>query len=122
MRRLAIIPILCVMALGVALYGRNKSKSSPIVGTWTCVAHGGENGDIPFTLYIEHSSKGYTGTVSAEQGDTDLTSVMFNDDHLKITIDTGDSNYLLTGTLADGKLSGEWSRDGEKKGAWEGKE
>jgi hypothetical protein len=121
MRRLAIIPILFVMALGVTLYGQNKSNSSPIVGTWTCVAHGGENGDIPFTLYIGHSNKGYAGTVSAEQGDTDLTTVTFKDNHLKITIDTGDSDYVLTGTLADGKLSGEWSRDGEKKGAWEGK-
>lgn len=121
MRRLAIVPIVFVMALGVALYGQNKPKTSPLVGTWTCVGHGGQNGDIPFTLYIEHSSKGYTGSVSGEQGDADLTTVTFKGNHLKITIDTGDDNYLLTGTLADGKLSGEWSRDGVKRGAWEGK-
>ena len=121
MRRLAIIPILCILALGVTLYGQKKSTDSPLVGTWNCVGHGGENGDIPFTLYIQHSSEGYTGSVSAGQGDVDLTTVNYKDNHLKITIDTGDSDYVLTGTLADGKLSGEWSRDGEKKGAWEGK-
>jgi hypothetical protein len=121
MRRLAIIPILCVLALGVTLYWQKKSSDSPLVGTWNCVGHGGENGDIPFTLYIQHSSEGYMGTVSAEQGDADLTTVTFKDNHLKITIDTGEDDYLLTGTLANGKLSGEWSMDGQKKGPWEGK-
>jgi hypothetical protein len=121
MRRFAIIPILCVLALSITLSAKDKANSSPIVGTWNCVAHGGENGDIQFTLYLQHSSEGYTGTVSAHQGDADLTTITFKDNHLKITINTGDSDYTLTATLAGGKLTGEWSRDGEKKGAWEGK-
>ena len=121
MRRFAFIPVLCVLALGVTLYGQNRSSNSPIVGTWNCVAHGSENGDLPFTLYIEHSSEGYTGSVSAPQGDADLTTVTFKGNQLKITIDTGEDDYTLTATLADGKLAGEWSKDAEKKGAWEGK-
>lgn len=121
MRRLAFIPILCVLAVGVTLYGQTKSNNSPIVGTWNCIAHGGENGDVPFTLYLEHSSKGYSGRVSSSMGDADLTTVTFKENHLKMTIDTGEDNYTLTATLTDGKLAGEWSRDGEEKGPWEGK-
>lgn len=121
MRRFAVISALCFLALGVTLYGQNKTNKSPIVGTWNCVAHGGENGDVPFTLYLAHSSEGYTGTVSAPQGDADLTTVTFKDSQLKITIDTGEDDYTLAATLANGKLAGEWSMDGQKKGAWEGK-
>jgi hypothetical protein len=121
MRRLAVIPILCVLAFGLTLYAKDKANSSPIVGTWNCVAHGGESGDVPFTLYLLHSSEGYTGTVSAPQGDADLTTVTFKDNHLKITIDTDEHNYVLTATLDGGKLAGEWSVDSQKKGSWEGK-
>ena len=121
MRRFAVISTLCVLALGITLYGQSKANTSPIAGTWNCVAHGGENGDVPFTLYLAHSSEGYTGTVSAPQGDADLTTVTFEDNQLKITIDTNENNYTLTATLDSGKLAGEWSVDSQKKGSWEGK-
>ena len=68
MRRLALLSTLCILALGITAYGQNKTNNSPIVGTWNCVAHGSETGDQPFTLYIEHSSEGYTGSASAPQG------------------------------------------------------
>lgn len=121
MRRLAIIPILCVLALGITLYGQSKTNTSPIVGTWNCVAHGAKEGDLPFTLYLEQSGDQFTGSVSASQGSTDLSSVSFKDNQLKITIDTDEHNYVLTATFADGKLAGEWELDSQKQGSWEGK-
>ena len=121
MRRFAVVSALCILALGVTLYGQNKSNNSPVEGTWNCVAHGGENGDVPFTLSIQQSSEGYTGSVSAPQGDADLTTVTFKDNELKITIDADEHNYVLTATLDSGKLAGEWFADSQKKGNWEGK-
>jgi hypothetical protein len=121
MKRFAVIPVLCILALSVTLHAKGKANNSPLVGTWNCVAHGTEEGDLPFTLYIEQSGDEFTGNVSAPQGDAGLSSVTFNDNHLKIAIDTEEHNYLLTATMAGGKLSGEWSVDGEKKGTWEGK-
>ena len=121
MKRFATISVLCFLAMGVTLYGQTKAKDSPVVGTWNCVAHGSENGDVPFTLYLAHSSQGYTGTVSAPQGDADLTTVEFKDNQLKITIDTGADDYMLTATLAGKNLVGKWSMDGQEKGDWEGK-
>lgn len=121
MRRFAVVSALCILALGVTLYGQDKTNSSPVAGTWNCIAHGGENGDVTFTLSIQQSDEGYTGSVSAPQGDADLTTVNFKDNQLKITIDTDEHNYVLTATLDSGKLAGEWLVDSQKKGNWEGK-
>ena len=121
MRRLAVMSVLVVMAFGLALQAKEKAGSSPLAGTWNCIAHGSQNGDVPFTLYLQQSPEGFTGTVSAPQGETDLTTVTFKDNHLNIEIDTQDESYALTATLAGGKLEGEWSRGGQKQGTWEGK-
>ncbi len=121
MRRFAVISTLCVLALGITLYGQSKANTSPIVGTWNCVAHGTKEGDLPFTLYLEQSGDEFTGSVSAPQGSTGLSTVSFKDNQLKITIDTDEHNYVLTATLANGKLAGEWSMDDQKQGAWDGK-
>lgn len=122
MRRFAIIPVLCILAFCVALKAEDKTKTSPLVGTWNCTAHGGENGDVAFTLTFVQSEDGLTGSVSAPQGDADLTSVNFKGNQLKIEIKTDENDYSLTATYADGKLNaGEWFRDGEKQGTWEGK-
>jgi hypothetical protein len=124
MRRFAVISVFCALIFGIVpitSQAKEKAGSSPVAGTWTCVAHGGENGDIPFTLSIQQTAEGLTGTVSAPQGDANLTSVTFNDNQIKIAINTDEHSYALNATLADGKLAGEWYRDGQKQGTWEGK-
>lgn len=124
MKRIAVMPMVLISMFAifaVTLRAKPKAAGSPVVGTWKCVAHGGPNGEIPFTLYLQQSGESLTGTISAPQGDADLTSVIFKNNRIKITIDTDEHNYTLTATLADGKLTGEWSRDGQKEGTWEGK-
>jgi hypothetical protein len=122
MRRFAVIPVLCILAFCVALKAQDKSNNSPLVGTWNCTAHGGENGDTEFTLTFEQTENGLTGSVSAPQGDADLTTVSFENNKLKVEIKTDENDYALTATYADGKLTdGEWFRDGEKQGTWDGK-
>lgn len=120
MRRLAIMSVLCILAFGLTLHAKEKANNNPVAGTWKCIAHGGENGDVPFTLYLQQSGEALTGSVSAPQGSTDLTSVSFKNNHLKIDIDTDENDYTLTATLAHGKLTGTWFRDGQKQGTWEG--
>lgn len=121
MRRLAVMSALCVLVFAAVLQAKDKPNSSPLAGTWNCVAQGSANGDVSFTLYLEQSGQGYTGSVSAPQGDAPITSVTFKDNHLKIEIETSEDDYSLTATLADGKLSGLWYRDGQKRGPWHGK-
>jgi len=99
----------------------SKSKGGPVAGTWECTAHGGENGDIPFTLYIDQDHETVTGSVSSTMGDADISEATFKDGKLEIHINGGDANYVLTAELHDGQLSGDWSNGDTEKGKWEGK-
>lgn len=121
MRKLAVMSALCVLVFAAALQAKDKPGANPLAGTWNCVAQGSANGDVPFTLYLEHSGQGYSGSVSAPQGDAPITSITFKDNRVKIEIETSENDYSLTATLADGKLSGVWYLDGQKKGPWHGK-
>lgn len=122
MKRVAVlVSVLCFLTCGIALQAKDNANSPAVVGTWNCVAHGGPNGDVAFTLYLQKSENGLSGSVSAPQGDADLTSVTFKDNHLKIDINTYDNDYALDATLADGKLNGTWYLNGTKQGDWTGK-
>jgi len=122
--------VLCFTLLGFASLAlaqnakstsQSKPKGGPVAGTWTCTAHGGTNGDIPFTLYLEQDSENVTGSVSSSMGDAEFSSASFKDGTLEIHIDGGDQTYVLTGKLQNGQLSGQWSNGESDKGTWEGK-
>ena len=98
-----------------------KAKGGPVSGTWTCTAHGGDNGDIPFTLYLEQDNETVTGSVSSSMGDAEFSSATFKDGTLEIHIDGGDQTYVLTAKLQNAQLSGQWSSGETQKGTWEGK-
>lgn len=122
MKRKTVILTILVAALAGAAIAQEKKSSGPVAGTWQCTAHGGQNGDIPFTLYLEQQDKNVTGSISSPMGDTDIASASFADGKLEIHINGGDENYTLTANLENGALSGgEWSTDGGQKGTWEGK-
>lgn len=101
--------------------GQSKSKGGPLAGTWSCTAHGGTNGDIPFTLYLDQDNETVTGSVSSSMGDAEISSATFKDGALEIHINGGDETYVLTAKLQAGQLSGQWSGGGTEKGTWEGK-
>ena len=120
--------ILCFILLGLAglalaqdTKSQARSKGGPVAGTWQCTAHGGTNGDIPFTLYLEQDNDAVTGSVSSSMGDAEIASATFKDGALEIHIDGGDETYTLTGKLQNGQLSGQWNGGDTEKGTWEGK-
>jgi len=126
MKRNPVILTILLAALAVASVAvaqeKKASAAGPIAGTWQCTAHGGQNGDIPFTLYLEQQDNNVSGSISSPMGDTDLSSATFSDGKLEIHINGGDENYTLTAKLEGGALTGgEWSTDGGEKGTWEGK-
>ena len=128
MKRVRNILILCITLLGLASMAlaqdaksTSKSKGGPVAGTWTCTAHGGTNGDIPFTLYLEQDNETVTGSVSSSMGDAEFSSASFKDGTLELHIDGGDETYVLTGKLQNGQLSGQWKNGDTEKGTWEGK-
>jgi hypothetical protein len=124
MNRTVTLAGFCLVSLLTAslVYAADKkSKSGPLTGTWECMAHGGQQGDMPFTLTLEQIKDDITGSVSSPMGGTEISSGSFKKKVLEIHINTPQGDYLLTGKLKNNQLSGEWSRDPTEKGAWEGK-
>ena len=111
--------ITCVA--GFALARGKNPKPGPLTGTWECMSHGGPEGDMGFTLYLEQNEDTVSGSVSSPIGSTELTSASFKKNKLEIHIETPQTNYLLTATYKKGQLSGNWSTDNDLKGTWEGK-
>lgn len=130
MQRVRMWLVVCVAILGIAALSfakPNDSKPGPIAGTWQCMSHGGSQGDMEFTLDLQQDAENVSGSVNSPIGGTDISSGTYKNHTLEIHIDTDQGNYLLTGKLKDGKLSGEWSVDSggdsgkAEKGTWEGK-
>jgi len=113
------LAVLCLASLGVAK--EKKPKPGKLTGTWECVSHGSSQGDMPFTLYLEHSKEIVTGSVSSPMGGTQITSASYKKKTLEIRIDTPMGNYTLTAKLKKGQLNGTWAVDTGEKGNWEGK-
>src|SRR5579864_6554328 len=89
----------------LTLAAANKPKPGPLTGTWQCMAHGGPDGDLAFTLTLEQSDETVTGSVSSPIGSTELGDASFKKNRLEIHIDAGETKYLLTGTYKKGQLS-----------------
>jgi hypothetical protein len=124
MKRASVILATSFLALGLAALAianpKDETTAAPsVTGTWKCTSHGGQNGDLPFTLELEQDGQNVTGSVSSSLGDADISQASFKDGKLEIEIDTGDDNYVLTATLEKDGLKGQWTH-GQDKGTWEG--
>lgn len=119
--RIAIALCIAILSLTALSFAKDKKpKPGPLTGTWQCTSHGGPNGDMSFTLYLEQQKETVTGSVSSPIGDTEITSASFKKKNLEVHIDSPQGNYLLTGKLKKSQLTGDWSVDTGPKGTWEG--
>ncbi|MGD0223538.1 MAG: hypothetical protein ABSF71_14480 [Terriglobia bacterium] len=120
-RKLIFVPVLVGIAvLFAASFTIAEDKEGPMTGTWTCQAHGGSQGDTPFTLILQQTGEKVEGSVDSPLGGTQISSGTFKDNTLEIHIDAGDTNYVLTAKFEKGALSGTWGNENDK-GTWEGK-
>jgi len=112
-----------VLAASAAALARpdNKPKAGPMTGTWECTAHGTSQGDMSFTLNLQQNGETVTGTVGTSQGDVEITTGTYKKHVLDIHIEIAQGTYRVTGTFKGGQLSGDWSKDQDQKGTWEGK-
>ena len=109
------ITILFAASLAIA-----KDKKGPMTGTWDCQAHGGSQGDMAFTLYLQQNKETVDGSISSPIGGTQISSGTFRKNMLEIHLDTPQGAYILMAKFEKGTLSGTWSIDTDK-GVWEGK-
>ena len=107
--------ILCVASLAMA-----KGQKGVMTGTWDCQAHGGNQGETSFTLFLQQDKEIVDGSFSSPIGGTQISSGAFKRNLLEIHIDTPQGSYTLMAKFSKGALSGSWTSDTEK-GIWEGK-
>jgi hypothetical protein len=118
-RRIITIGMVMAILLGASV-SIAKDKKGNLTGTWDCQAHGGSQGDIAFTLFLQENKETVDGSIASPIGGTQITSGTFKRNILEIHLDTPQGAYILMGKFEKGKLSGTWSTDSDK-GIWEGK-
>ena len=118
MKRKIIIGIGLALCLAASL-AMAKDRKGLMTGTWDCQAHGGSQGDMAFTLFLQQDKENVDGSISSPIGGTQISSGTFKRNLLEIHLDTPQGAYVLMAKFEKGKLSGTWSSDNDK-GIWEG--
>ncbi len=102
-----------------ALPARPVAANVGLRGTWHCNAKSSDDSEYPFILQLELEGEKVIGPPKHEG--LVITGGTFRNWKLQVNVKLDADNYLLTGTLKQGKLSGEYEQDnGEEKGTWEG--
>ena len=113
--------LLASLVSAISLAQEKPSKPGPLTGTWACVSHGGPQGDSNFTLEIQQEGEKISGSIDSPQGGMEFSSGTFKEDTLEIRLETPDGDYVITGKLKDGQLTGSITLDGKPAGTWEAK-
>lgn len=123
MKKHSLIILAVCVALGCLPILAAGASTEPVnlSGTWQCVSHGGDQGNMPFTLTFEQNGQDISGHVSSQLGDADFSDGAFKNNHLHFVIQGAGDSYDLNADYKDGKLTGTWSTSASgQKGTWEG--
>ena len=77
-----------ITVLFAASLAMAKDKKGPMTGTWDCQAHGGSQGDMAFTLFLQQNKETVDGSISSPIGGTQISSGTFKRNMLEIHLDT----------------------------------
>jgi hypothetical protein len=97
--------------------GLPSTLESSLTGRWACSARTGENDELKFTLNIVQ--KGTAVEVTGTEG-IKGTGV-YEGGSLSLNLEDATDSYVLTATLRNGQLAGEWKQpNGPEHGTWSG--
>ena len=96
------------------------ASGDPLSGDWDANADA-QGQQIPFTLKLKLEGDMVTGESTGQGGTTPLSNGSWKDGKLTFTLDTPNGAIVLTGTIKDGKLVGEYDFAGQATGPWEAK-
>jgi hypothetical protein len=117
------IPALAMICLGASLLTFGKDKPGPVSGTWACVAHGTDQGDINYTYNLLQAGEKITGTFSESADDSQKAEIRdgsYKDKKLNFIFDAHNGTVTITGAFAKaGAMSGSWSHSGGSQGTWD---
>ncbi|HEV2352551.1 MAG TPA: hypothetical protein VG028_22175 [Terriglobia bacterium] len=115
--------VFAAFCLGASLVALGKGKHGPVSGTWACVAHGTDQGDINYTYQLVQDGEKVTGSFS-ENSDSgqnaDIKDGSFKAKKLNMSFEAYNSTVTITGTMPKkGALGGNWTHSGGAEGTWE---
>lgn len=102
------------------LSGQDKSKGDVISGEWAAVITR-PNRNVPITFKLKLEGDKVTGAYeSSHLGNGTISDSSWVDNKLKLTIQSSHGALVLTATLQNDNLVGEWEA-GQMQGKWEAK-
>ena len=115
--------VLAIFCLGAGLLAFGKDKPGPVSGTWACVAHGTDQGDINYTYNLVQAGEKITGNFSDNADSSqkaDIKDGVYKDKKLSFAFDAYNGTVTVTGAFAKaGAMSGNWTHSGGGQGTWE---
>ena len=90
----------------------------PVSGEWDASADA-QGQSIPFTLKIKLDGDKVTGTSDGAAGSLPIGKGSYVGGKLSFSLDTPNGAVTLTGTIKDGKITGEFDFAGQMTGKWE---
>lgn len=94
------------------------AAGDPISGEWEANADAGGTA-IPFTLKLKLEGDKVTGSSDSPQGSAPVSKGSWVGNKLSFSLDTPNGTIGMTGTVKDGKITGDFDFAGQMTGKWE---
>ncbi len=94
-----------------------RAAKDEISGEWEAVADA-QGQAFPFTLSLKLDGEKVTGSSSSQLGTSNISSGMWKDGKLALTLESGGGQIGLIAIMVEGKLSGDYDFAGQASGKW----
>jgi len=94
-------------------------SGADLTGQWDSIADA-QGQPFPFTLILKVDGEKVTGSSSSQLGESSISQGVWKDGKLAIILESGGGQIVLTATLVDGKLTGDYDFAGQSSGKWAG--
>jgi len=95
----------------------DPAKADILTGEWEAVADAGGQ-PFPFTLSLKRDGDKVTGSSESQLGTSSISAGSFKDGKLELALEAGAGQIVLTASMVDGKLSGDYDFAGQSSGKW----
>jgi hypothetical protein len=110
-RLFAVGTILATILLCVGTSPAQESR--PLVGKWKMVSTTSDAGEVPWTLTIAYGDGKYSASVASEHGENAPKDFEVDGANVSMTVPYQGEDYEIKLKLAENKLSGTWSGNGD---------
>lgn len=90
-------------------------SAAEVAGKWNLIVPMRDGGELKAVLMIKQAGSGYTGTISTEQGDAELTEIKVTDSDFTCKIPVDAVTYEISATVTGDSMKGKYKvndRDG----------